>query len=135
MVAGLKGAGRAVTSRAARQQAVRAHDQQAQAEKDRELLNAGGQNYVMTETAIVDGQEVTTTRTVTFDTPSGEGTGRAQQLANQMRQYASGQVDTQGAMVYGYITAATQTLKSPQPAIELNVVRDPLVEAAVTRQD
>jgi hypothetical protein len=110
------------------------YDQQAQAAKDRERLNATANDYVMTETNIVDGQEVTTTKTVTFENPGTEGTARAQQLANQMRQYSANQAGMEGAQVYAYITAAQQTLQKPKPAIELNVGRDPLAEAKVKKK-
>lgn len=104
------------------------YDQQAQAVKDRERLNSLPNDYVMTETSIVDGQEVTTTKTVSFQAPTGTGTAQAEQIAGQVRQYASNQMQSQGTIVYAYISAAAQTLQKPQPAIELNVGVDPLAQ-------
>lgn len=108
------------------------YDQQAQAAKDRERLNSLPNDYVMTETSIVDGQEVTTTKTVSFKAPTGTGTAQAEQIASQVRQYAANQVQGQGAVVYAYISAAVQTLQKPRAAIELNVGVDPLTQQAAS---
>jgi len=102
------------------------YDQQVKAAKDRERLNAEKGDYIVTTTRMEDGREVTTTSTVTFQNPGNAGAQRAQQLATQMRQSAQMQSQQQGGSIYAYITAALETLQKPQPAIELNVGRDPL---------
>lgn len=102
------------------------YEQQTKAEKTREQLNADNRSYVITEVQNVDGRDVVTTKTVTFATPSNEGPARAQQLANQLRRQLAQQNQQQGLAFYAYIKAAEETIKSPRPAIVLNLSSDPL---------
>lgn len=102
------------------------YDQQARAMKDRELLAASNAEFVVTETSIVDGQEVTTTKTVTLENTGSKGVERAKAFAQQLKNQAAQQQAQQGVTVYSYITAATETLQTPKPAIEMYVSNDPL---------
>ncbi len=110
------------------------YEQQAEAERERERLNAAANNFMVIERTVVDGQEVVTTKTVTFEGTNG-GPSRAQRLANEMRQQSySQQGQNQAMMVYGYIRAASDTLQRPRPAILLNLGSDPLDDAREARQ-
>lgn len=78
------------------------------------------------ETALVDGVEVTTSKTVTVEDPANAELQKTEQILAQLKTAAQAQTQQQGAIVYTYLGAAVGNLKAPAPAVELYVGQDPL---------
>jgi endonuclease/exonuclease/phosphatase (EEP) superfamily protein YafD len=80
----------------------------------------------VTETVNVDGQDVTTTKTVKVENAADAEIARTAEVMKQLAQNAQLQTQQQGSLVYTYVGAAAQNLKSPEPAVELYAGSDPL---------
>src|SRR5690606_13452725 len=80
----------------------------------------------ITETVNVDGQDVTTTKTVKVENAADAEIARTAEVMKQLAQNAQLQTQQQGSLVYTYVGAAAQNLKSPEPAVELYAGSDPL---------
>lgn len=80
----------------------------------------------ITETTMVDGEEVVTTKTVKIENAADAQMQEAAKVMQQVAQSAQLQSQQQGSLVYSYIKAAAGTLNTPQPCTELFVGEDPL---------
>lgn len=80
----------------------------------------------ITETSMVDGQEVTTTKTVTVEDPAAAEVQKTEQVLAQLKAAAQAQAQQQGSLVYTYLGAAVGNLTAPAPAVELYMGEDPL---------
>ncbi len=87
--------------------------------------NARSESTIV-ETTMVDGQEVTTSKTVTVTNNTDAELAKTQQILAQIQAATQQQNQQQGNLVYTYVGAATGNLQAPQPVVEMYLGQDPL---------
>lgn len=88
--------------------------------------NALRNENTITETTNVDGEDVTTTRTVKVENAADQEMARTAEVLQQLAQSAQMQQQQQGSVVHTYMGAAEQSLKKPEPGYEMFAGTDPL---------
>lgn len=101
-------------------------DARANALSERARWNSLRNENTVSETVNVDGEDVTTTKTVKVENAADAEIARTAEVMKQLAQNLQMQSQQQGSLVHAYIGAAQQNLSSPEPAVELYSGTDPL---------